>query len=161
MSKVVRSDFEKNGGRHPDLAKSRLIVSRSHAGEVHNVTERVFGSGATVTPAGGAGYKAWEVVKGEQGRWRKKRRHFIWTNCSSHFVFEWSVSNPRLDRDHCDLRYASRNMCRVSHLLVHLQVGLTKIFYISPCCLAAQLLLPKFPMGRQWNNCFSNLPDET
>ena len=118
VSKVVRSDFEKNGGRHPDLAKSRLIVSRSHAGEVHNVTERVFGSGATVTPAGGAGYKAWEVVKGEQGRWRKKRRHFIWTDCSSHFVFEGSVSNPRLDRNHCDLRYASRNVYRVSHLLV-------------------------------------------
>ena len=67
VSKVVKTDFEKNAGRSPDLAKSRLIVSRSHAGAVHNVTEKVFGSGAKVTPAGGAGYKSWEVVKGEQG----------------------------------------------------------------------------------------------
>ena len=69
VSKVVKADFEKNVGRAPDLAKSRLIVSRSHAGAVHNVTEKVFGNEATVTPAGGAGYKSWEVVKGEQGRW--------------------------------------------------------------------------------------------
>ena len=78
VSKVVKADFEKNVGRAPDLAKSRLIVSRSHAGAVHNVTEKVFGNEATVTPAGGAGYKSWEVVKGEQGRW--KRRHFICTD---------------------------------------------------------------------------------
>ena len=70
VSKVVKADFERNGGRTPELAKSRLIVSRSHAGAVHNVTEKVFGSGAKVTPAGGAGYKSWEVVKGEQGQWK-------------------------------------------------------------------------------------------
>ena len=75
VSKVVKADFGRNAAamRSADLTKSRLIVSRSHAGAVHNVTEKVFGSGATVTPAGGAGYKSWEVVKGEQARWRRLR----------------------------------------------------------------------------------------
>ena len=45
VSKVVKRDFERNVGRPaPDLAKSRLIVSRSHAGAVHNVTEKVMTS---------------------------------------------------------------------------------------------------------------------
>ncbi len=49
-----------------DQAHSRLIVSRSHAGKVHDVAEEAFGPNAKVTPAGGAGFKSWEVVRGEQ-----------------------------------------------------------------------------------------------
>ncbi|TRY79927.1 hypothetical protein TCAL_07065 [Tigriopus californicus] len=49
-----------------DLSQSRIIVSRSHAGSVHDVAKNAFGAKAVVTPAGGAGYKAWEVVKGNQ-----------------------------------------------------------------------------------------------
>ena len=51
-----------------DLKKARIIVSRSHAGPVGEVAKGAFGEGAIVTPAGGAGFKAWEVMKGEQGR---------------------------------------------------------------------------------------------
>ena len=50
-----------------DLKRARIIVSRSHAGSVGEVARRAFGEGAVVTPAGGAGFKAWEVMKGEQG----------------------------------------------------------------------------------------------
>ena len=46
--------------------QSRIIVSRSHAGKVHDVAADVFGTEVTVTPAGGAGFKAWEVVAGRQ-----------------------------------------------------------------------------------------------
>ena len=49
-----------------ELSKSRLIVSRSHAGSVHEVAEKLFGSEVQVTPAGGAGYKSWEVALGHQ-----------------------------------------------------------------------------------------------
>ena len=46
--------------------QSRIIVSRSHAGEVYNVAADAFGKAVNVTPAGGAGYKSWEVAAGRQ-----------------------------------------------------------------------------------------------
>ena len=52
--------------QHQDLSKSKIIVSRSHAGKVHEVAKAAFGDSVEVTPAGGAGFKAWEVAKGVQ-----------------------------------------------------------------------------------------------
>ena len=67
VSKVVREDVEKNHPNdHRDLGTSRIIVSRSHAGTVHDVAEKAFGPKSVVTPAGGAGFKSWEVIKGNQ-----------------------------------------------------------------------------------------------
>jgi len=44
----------------------KLIVSRSHAGKVKSVAHEAFGDDVSVTPAGGAGYKALEVASGRQ-----------------------------------------------------------------------------------------------
>jgi inositol monophosphatase 3 len=67
VSRIVEKDVRNNHAKeHHDVALSRLIVSRSHAGSVHDVAEAAFGSKATVTPAGGAGFKSWEVMKGVQ-----------------------------------------------------------------------------------------------
>lgn len=49
-----------------DLSHTRIIVSRSHAGDVRKTAQEAFGEEANVTPAGGAGFKAWEVSKGNQ-----------------------------------------------------------------------------------------------
>jgi len=56
------SDYHK----HQDLSKAKIIVSRSHAGKVYDVAREAFGNDVNVTPAGGAGFKAWEVAKGAQ-----------------------------------------------------------------------------------------------
>jgi len=67
VSKVVLDDVAKNTGNvHSDLSSSRIIVSRSHSGTVNETAQKTLGSGITVTPAGGAGYKSWEVIKGNQ-----------------------------------------------------------------------------------------------
>jgi len=67
LSKVVLDDVSKNTGNvHSDLSTARIIVSRSHSGSVNETAQKTLGSGITVTPAGGAGYKAWEVIKGAQ-----------------------------------------------------------------------------------------------
>ena len=47
-------------------SQSRIIVSRSHAGKVHDVAAEAFGKEVKVTKAGGAGFKAWEVAAGRQ-----------------------------------------------------------------------------------------------
>nr|XP_033340477.1 putative inositol monophosphatase 3 [Megalopta genalis] len=41
-----------------------IIVSQSHAGQVHNVTKTAFGKGVDIISAAGAGYKFLEVVSG-------------------------------------------------------------------------------------------------
>jgi len=67
LSKVVLADVAKNTGNvHSDLSSSRIIVSRSHSGSVNETAQKTLGPGITVTPAGGAGFKAWEVIKGNQ-----------------------------------------------------------------------------------------------
>ena len=41
-------------------------MSRSHSGDVRTVAEGAFGKEVQITPAGGAGFKAWEVAGGRQ-----------------------------------------------------------------------------------------------
>jgi len=50
----------------PDMSKAKIIVSRSHSADVEKVAKMTLGQNITVTPAGGAGYKTWEVIKGTQ-----------------------------------------------------------------------------------------------
>jgi len=67
LSKTVEAAVQENKKNvHADLATSRIIVSRSHAGEVNATAHTALGAGITVTGAGGAGYKALEVVNGRQ-----------------------------------------------------------------------------------------------
>lgn len=67
VSKVVLEDVSKaKGNVHTDLSTARIIVSRSHSGSVNKTAQETLGSGITVTPAGGAGFKTWEVIKGNQ-----------------------------------------------------------------------------------------------
>lgn len=71
ISKDVSDDIKEHFGtsdyrQHQDLSKAKIIVSRSHAGKVYDVARDAFGSDVKVTPAGGAGFKAWEVAKGAQ-----------------------------------------------------------------------------------------------
>ena len=67
LSKVVLEDVANNKVNvHTDLSTARIIVSRSHSGSVNETAQKTLGPGITVTPAGGAGYKAWEVIKGTQ-----------------------------------------------------------------------------------------------
>jgi len=71
VSQDVSDDIKAHFGtsdyrKHQDLSKANIIVSRSHAGHVKEVAQAAFGADVKVTPAGGAGFKAWEVAKGSQ-----------------------------------------------------------------------------------------------
>lgn len=49
---------------NPEAVKSpRIIVSRSHAGEVEEVAKETFGAETKVIPAGGAGYKVMQLLE--------------------------------------------------------------------------------------------------
>jgi len=64
VSKSVKDNL--GSGQDTNIASARIIVSRSAAGDVETVAKEAFGPNITVTPATGAGFKAWEVVKGTQ-----------------------------------------------------------------------------------------------
>merc|ERR1712130_64843 len=50
---------------YPEDEGPRVIVSRSHKGEVNKMVEK-FNPPGVVTPAGGAGYKIWEIAAGHE-----------------------------------------------------------------------------------------------
>lgn len=65
ISNTVQDDIM-SGDTGRGIDKARVIVSRSHPGEVKENLNTALGSGINITNAGGAGFKAWEVIKGKQ-----------------------------------------------------------------------------------------------
>uniref|UniRef100_A0A0K2SYR5 Putative inositol monophosphatase 3 n=1 Tax=Lepeophtheirus salmonis TaxID=72036 RepID=A0A0K2SYR5_LEPSM len=65
VNHVLREDFLKSKLGNSSK-NNRFIVSRSHAGDVDQTAKKVFGQDTVTTPAGGAGYKVLEVIKGHQ-----------------------------------------------------------------------------------------------
>lgn len=88
VSTTVEQDVNegKNRGERENEDHHRIIVSRSHAGEVHDVAERAFGINANVTPAGGAGFKSWEVIKGAQDAYVHVTLIKKWDICAGNAV---------------------------------------------------------------------------
>lgn len=46
-------------------APKKIIVSRSHSGPVEKIAKKAYGNDTQIVPAGGAGYKTLEVIKGK------------------------------------------------------------------------------------------------
>ena len=82
LSKSVEEDAAKNKNGDIDLSKARIIVSRSHSGDVEEVAKKVLGSEIKVTPAGGAGYKSLEVIKGNQDAYIHRTLIKKWDICA-------------------------------------------------------------------------------
>jgi len=51
--------------RNDDIEHLHFLVSRSHAGKVREQVEKYIKPKPEVTAAGGAGYKIWEIIKGD------------------------------------------------------------------------------------------------
>jgi len=66
VSRTVQEDIAANKDEKRGVGEAKIIVSRSHPGPVKANLEAALGKGIEITNAGGAGFKAWEVVKGAQ-----------------------------------------------------------------------------------------------
>jgi len=85
-SRSIEKDSANNDKSSLDISKSRIIVSRSHAGEVNSTAQSALGSGISVTPAGGAGYKTWEVIKGKQDAYVHTTLIKKWDICAGNAI---------------------------------------------------------------------------
>jgi len=88
VGQAIKVDASNNAPNVKDssLATARIIVSRSHSGKVNETAQAAFGSGVKVTPAGGAGFKTWEVVKGTQDAYVHTTLIKKWDICSGNAI---------------------------------------------------------------------------
>ncbi|KAK4301449.1 hypothetical protein Pmani_026405 [Petrolisthes manimaculis] len=65
---------------------TRVIVSRSHHGEVSDLAMSAFGEKTNITYAGGAGYKTLEVIKGQADLYLHITRIKKWDLCAGNAI---------------------------------------------------------------------------
>jgi inositol monophosphatase 3 len=85
-SRSIIKDSAANTQSSIDISKSRIIVSRSHAGEVNSTAQTALGPEISVTPAGGAGFKTWEVIKGTQDAYVHTTLIKKWDICAGNAI---------------------------------------------------------------------------
>lgn len=74
---------------------TKVIVSRSHAGEAKSVLERVYGQGASIISAGGSGYKTVELLKGNADVYIHLTHIKKWDICAPYAILS-SLPNGKL-----------------------------------------------------------------
>ncbi|CCG58536.1 Protein CBG24048 [Caenorhabditis briggsae] len=68
---VVTSDGKKISPVDEGKTDKKVVVSRSHAGKVKEIVEKVYGDKMTIEAAGGSGYKTLRLVNGTAGKGNK------------------------------------------------------------------------------------------
>ncbi|KAJ1352824.1 hypothetical protein KIN20_009243 [Parelaphostrongylus tenuis] len=86
-----------------DTAK-KIVVSRSHAGDVEKLARRSFGEGYEVEPAGGSGYKVARLLNGTAELYIHQTAIKKWDTCAGDAILR-SFGGAMLDLDGIPLRY--------------------------------------------------------
>ncbi|XP_070195839.1 inositol monophosphatase 3-like [Littorina saxatilis] len=81
-------NLKKSSDVKPNENKRKIIVSRSHAGPVEAVAKKSFGPDTEVVPAGGAGYKTLEVIKGNVEAYVHVTLIKKWDICAGHAILK-------------------------------------------------------------------------
>uniref|UniRef100_A0AC35TRK4 Inositol monophosphatase 3 n=1 Tax=Rhabditophanes sp. KR3021 TaxID=114890 RepID=A0AC35TRK4_9BILA len=85
-------------------APKRVVVSRSHAGDVKKLVENALGSDYTVEPAGGAGYKVLRLLNGTASHYIHSTTIKKWDTCAGHALLK-SVGGDILTFDGSPIEY--------------------------------------------------------
>jgi len=121
VSKVVKDEQAKLKAKlgdvhahQDDLSHTRIIVSRSHAGDVNATARAAFGASVRVEGAGGAGYKAWEVAKGNQDVYVHVTLIKKWDICAGTALLN-ALGGKMTALDGSDVNYSSKPALEVKN----------------------------------------------
>jgi len=109
--KVGKAVGESRTGGGLDLSSARIIVSRSHSGKVNATAQEALGKGIKVTPAGGAGFKTWEVVKGVQDAYVHTTLIKKWDICAGDALLR-ALGGKMTDLTGQELDYSSAEVAK-------------------------------------------------
>lgn len=83
---------------------AKIVVSRSHAGDVEKLARKSFGDGYNVEPAGGSGYKVLRLLNGTAELYVHQTAIKKWDTCAGDAILR-SFGGAMLDLDGIPLRY--------------------------------------------------------
>ena len=78
--------LQKAVGKEFDNDRMRVMISRSHAGDIENVLRRLWGDQAQVIPAGGSGYKTIELINQTANVYMHTTHIKKWDICAPHAI---------------------------------------------------------------------------
>lgn len=127
------SDYIKNPYKMTDIDKLRIVVSRSHAGDVEKIAKERLGNQISITPAGGAGYKTLNLLSGESDIYLHMTAIKKWDLCAADALLKQAggemstLQGAMIDYSY-DLTYANNkgllasiNRSRHMQILKHLE----------------------------------------
>lgn len=124
---------------YPEDEGPRVIVSRSHKGEVYKMVEK-FKPPGVVTPAGGAGYKIWEVAAGHEDVYVHSSLIKKWDLCAGAAILN-TLGGRLTDTEGKDLDFT--NEWEFRH-----ESGLVAAKYDQPGYVAALKLITQHTAGK-------------
>lgn len=86
VSATLKKLHEEPVSRMAAIKNPKIIVSRSHSGDIKHMIEMAFGDKTPITVAGGAGYKVLEVVFGNATNYIHMTEIKKWDICAGHAI---------------------------------------------------------------------------
>lgn len=124
---------------YPEDEGPRVIVSRSHKGDVYKMVEK-FKPPGVVTPAGGSGYKIWEVAAGHEDVYVHSSLIKKWDLCAGAAILN-TLGGRLTDAEGKDLDFT--NEWEFRH-----ETGLVAAKYDQPGYVAALKLIAQHTAGK-------------
>lgn len=86
VSNTLRKVYDEKVSKMAAPKNPKIVVSRSHSGDVKNMVKIAFGDNTPVWSAGGAGYKVLEVVFGNATNYVHLTNIKKWDLCAGHAI---------------------------------------------------------------------------
>ncbi|ULU13478.1 hypothetical protein L3Y34_016171 [Caenorhabditis briggsae] len=105
---VVTSDGKKISPVDEGKTDKKVVVSRSHAGKVKEIVEKVYGDKMTIEAAGGSGYKTLRLVNGTAELYLHTTAIKKWDTCAGDAILR-TMGGAMLDLEGSPLRYSAQD----------------------------------------------------
>lgn len=103
---VVTSDGKKLTPVDESKTEKKVVVSRSHAGKVKEVIEKVYGDKMSIEPAGGSGYKTLRLLNGTAELYLHTTAIKKWDTCAGDAILR-TMGGAMLDLEGEPLKYSA------------------------------------------------------